>query len=68
MGGMKVLKPCPFCGGKAEIEVNPATLNAKALCKQCNVIMKRNFKGNKRIEEILKKMMEESWNQRVKEE
>lgn len=63
-----MLKPCPFCGETAEMKVNPTTLNAQAYCKNCGVVMKRNYKGSRKIEDLLQKLIEESWNQRVKEE
>lgn len=58
------LKSCPFCGGKAEIKVNEQTLNGKAYCEKCEVVMKRNFKGSKRIKELLEELMTEEWNRR----
>lgn len=62
------LKRCPFCGGKAEIIVNEQTLNAKAYCEKCEVVMKRNFKGSKRIKELLEELMSEEWNRREKDD
>ncbi len=59
------LKPCPFCGGEAIIKINAQTLNCCTVCPECNVTMKRNFKGNKRIEELLVHLMAEAWNRRT---
>ena len=50
---MAELKPCPFCGGKAAMKLNDTTLNCVAVCAKCNVIMKRNFKGHKKLQVIL---------------
>lgn len=58
------LKRCPFCGGEAGINVNAQTLNARAFCGRCAVVMKRNFKGAKKIETLLEQMMTEEWNKR----
>ena len=62
---MPELKPCPFCGGKAKMKNNDSTLNCAAFCEKCNVIMKRNFKGNSRLREMLEELMAEEWNRRV---
>ncbi len=56
---MAELKPCPFCGGEAKIKINDSTLNCTALCEKCNVTMKRNFKGNKKLQKVLYSMMAE---------
>lgn len=61
---MGKVKTCPFCGGQAEIKVNEQTLNAKAYCERCDVVMKRNFKGSKRIKGLLEELMTEEWNRR----
>lgn len=58
------LKPCPFCGGEAEMKVNEQTLNSSVCCPECNVTMKKNFKGSKRIRQILVELMSEEWNRR----
>lgn len=58
------LKPCPFCGGEAKIKVNPTTLNTQAMCPQCNVVMKKSFKGNHRIKELLEELITGEWNRR----
>lgn len=65
MNNTEKLLPCPFCGGKAFMKVNPQTLNCYVNCPKCEVAMKRNFKGNKKVEETLMTLMTESWNQRV---
>lgn len=62
------LKPCPFCGGKAEASVNAQTLSTKVCCKHCEVTMKRNFKGSKEIKELLIKLIANEWNRRYKDE
>lgn len=61
---MAELKPCPFCGGKATMKLNANTLNCVAVCAKCNVIMKRNFKGHKKLQDILAELMAEEWNRR----
>lgn len=66
MDGKKIeLKPCPFCGRAAKIKVNSFTLHAEAKCEICNVIMKKNYKGAKRIEELLIELMKNDWNRRA---
>lgn len=40
-------------------------LNCVATCAKCNVIMKRNFKGHKKLQAILAELMTEEWNRRV---
>lgn len=62
---MEELKTCPFCGGNAFIRVNPQTLNCLVNCPNCEVVMKRNFKGSKRVEEVLIELMAQAWNKRV---
>ena len=47
------LKPCPFCGRPVAMKANPSTLHAETKCERCNVTMKKNYKGAKRIEEVL---------------
>lgn len=64
---MTELKTCPFCGEPAEINVNPNTLHAVALCKKCNVTMKKNYKGNRKIEETLIELIACDWNRRAGE-
>lgn len=61
---MLELKPCPFCGGAATIVVNTTTLNTRAGCPKCNVTMKKSFKGNLRIKELLEELITEEWNRR----
>ena len=61
---MPELKPCPFCGGKAKMKINPTTLNCNVTCDRCGVIMKQNFKGNKRIDALLGELMTDAWNRR----
>lgn len=58
------VKECPFCGGEAKIIVNAQTLSARACCEPCKVIMKRDFKGSKKIKEILEEMITQEWNRR----
>ena len=62
---MSELKTCPFCGGKAKIKVNDTTLNTQAMCPTCNVTMRKSFKGNLRIKEILEELITEEWNRRA---
>ena len=59
------LKPCPFCGKTVKVKVNSSTLHAVAMCDSCNVTMKKNYKGAKRIEEVLMELMANDWNRRV---
>lgn len=59
------LKSCPFCGGKGVMKVNEQTLNCSVHCPKCSVIMKKNFKGSKRIQQILIELMSEEWNRRA---
>ena len=63
-----ILKPCPFCGEPAEINVNPSTLHAVVACRKCNVTMKKNYKGSRRIEEVLIELIANDWNRRVVDE
>lgn len=62
------LLPCPFCGGEGAMRVNAQTLNCSVNCVECGVFMKRNFKGHKRVEEVLKELMAQDWNRRVYEQ
>ena len=64
---MSELKPCPFCGGNAAMKINDCTLNCVAVCAKCNVIMKRNFKGHKKLQDILAELMAEEWNRRAED-
>lgn len=59
------LKPCPFCGRDARIKVNPSTLHAEATCQDCNVVMKKNYKGNKIVEDLLMELITNDWNTRA---
>lgn len=59
------LKTCPFCGERAEMKINEQTLNCSVTCHSCNVTMKKNFKGHKRIGQILVELMSEEWNRRA---
>lgn len=61
------LLPCPFCSGEGAMRVNAQTLNCSVNCVQCGVFMKRNFKGHKRVEEVLRQLMAEDWNRRIYE-
>lgn len=56
---------CPFCGGPAELKVNESTLNGAAVCRRCEVTMKRNFKGHKRVRELLLELLIGEWNRRA---
>ena len=47
------------------MSINSSTLNCAAVCEKCNVIMKRNFKGNKKLELMISDLMAEEWNRRV---
>ena len=62
---MEELKPCPFCGRKARIETSITTLGAKVICDKCNVTMKKSYKGNKRIGDLLSELISEEWNRRA---
>ena len=46
---------------------NDSTLNCGAFCEKCNVIMKRNFKGNSKLREMLAELMAEEWNRRAED-
>lgn len=59
------LKPCPFCGGEVNMKIATQTLNANICCKKCDVIMKKNYKGSKQLEELLMQLITEDWNRRV---
>ena len=52
------LKPCPFCGGEAEIFVSDVTDRAVVYCKGCDAQIQ--IKPNE--EEAI-----EAWNERVSE-
>ena len=54
------LKPCPFCGGEAKIKVNESTLITLIACPSCNVTMKNNFKGHKRIKKTVRRISNRS--------
>lgn len=54
------LKQCPFCGGEAKIKVNESTLNTLITCQSCNVAMKNNFKGHKRIKKTVRRISNRS--------
>lgn len=58
-------KTCPFCGGEAYAKTNPSTLSAYVICENCNVVMEKNYKGEKRIEDILMELMAIDWNRRT---
>ena len=45
--------------------INSSTLNCASYCEKCNVIMKRNFKGNRKLQAILSDLMAEEWNRRA---
>lgn len=62
---MPNLKQCPFCGGEAKMNINDITLNCNAYCEKCNVVMKRNFKGNSKLYDFLVGLMTEEWNRRA---
>lgn len=62
------LKRCPFCGGDAKISVKISTLGAKAFCKECNVEMRKSYKGNRRIEQVLEELIIADWNRRANDE
>lgn len=64
---MEELKKCPFCGGEAKMKVNESTLNTLITCQSCNVTMKNNLKGHKRIKKLLEELAIEAWNRRVEE-
>ena len=61
---MAELRQCPFCGGEARMKINDSTLNCVAYCNGCNVIMKRNFRGNAKLYALLEELMAEEWNRR----
>lgn len=59
-------KTCPFCGGEAKVKINASTLHTQVTCENCGVIMKMNFRGNKKIEETLIELIAERWNRRTR--
>lgn len=76
---MPQLKPCPFCGGRAELETGDTMLRWRAYihCTKCGSIGRIVFEGNavafvntpsKYIskDDALEKAMS-SWNQRAEE-
>ena len=69
MGENRVeLLPYPFCGGGGAMMVNAQTFNCSVNCVECGVFMKRNFKGHKRVEEVLRELMAKDWNRRIYEQ
>lgn len=48
--------------------VNAQTFNCSVNCVECGVFMKRNFKGHKRVEEVLRELMAKDWNRRIYEQ
>ena len=64
---MAELKRCPFCGGHAQMKINDCTLNCVAFCAKCAVTMKRNFKGNAKLQVLLEGLMAEEWNRRAED-
>ena len=52
------LKPCPFCGGEAEIFVSDITDRALVYCKCCDAQIKMQQNEQEAIE---------AWNKRVGE-
>ena len=67
VSNMEELKKCPFCGGEAKMKVNESTLITLIACPSCNVTIKNNFKGHKRIKKLLEELAIEAWNRRVEE-
>lgn len=61
-------KPCPFCGKTVKVKVNSSTLHAVAMCDSCNVTMRKNYKGNKKVSELLERLITDDWNRRVADE
>ena len=47
------------------MKINATTLNCTAYCDKCAVTMKRNFSGNRKLQEILAELMAEEWNRRA---
>ena len=55
---MTELKPCPFCGGEAEIFVSDITDRALVYCRGCDAQIKMQQNEQEAIE---------AWNKRVSE-
>lgn len=49
------------------MRVNAQTLNCSVNCVECGVFTKRNFKGHKRVEGVLRELMAEDWNRMIYE-
>jgi C4-type Zn-finger protein len=66
------LKPCPFCGGRAEIQENLISTPyfdgfLRIICIKCRASpFYEKIKGNKKIEILCKRLIK-VWNRRVKE-
>ena len=63
---MEELKPCPFCGGKAELtkcEYGDNTGHAFVLCRGCGSMTK---KFNKSLNFCAVEEATQAWNRRVK--
>lgn len=62
------LKPCPFCGGQAEIKINMNDIRGIAYCTKCNVVMNNSYKNDNKIQNILEELICSDWNRRIYEE
>ena len=65
---MEELKPCPFCGGKADFMFNVEMVPHGVWCKQCKIAVKfmrvRAPKPHKPFSIIMGQMAEQ-WNRRT---
>lgn len=71
---MAELKPCPFCGGKAEIKLSSSAIaymgsvySCHIGCKECGLGLSENFVDMGLAGEI-EEVLVEAWNRRVNDD